>query len=328
MEQRYQTIARRLMGEIVSGAIAKDKSLPTRAELAERFGVARATIDRAVTSLVRKGVLEARRGSGTVVSAADAPRRTVALLRGGGGIPPEVDAPPGLKVEQLFYDSLTTRSARLELRRFDGLLWSFPEDREVAWARETPSDLPQLIINRHLEDFNYVSTDHRGAIRGITERRLAACPKGMPVFLSLASSGGGLVLGMREEGFIDACRKAGRFYEFLPLPDDFHGKTAALDKKFTSPLKRPLILVSGCLGITGAVVAWAAARGLAWGKNLFYSDFDNDYPISVWGLTVTSFLQDYETLTTTAMAKLLDLITGAAGEVKLLIPPKFVEGGT
>lgn len=328
MEQRYQTIARRLTAEVDSGAFRRGKPLPTRAELAEKFGVARATVDRAVSSLVRKGILESHRGSGTVVAVKAPPQRTVALLRGGSGVMPEMEPPPGLRVEQLFYDAVASKSARLALRRFDGLLWSFPGDREIGWARETPSDLPQLIINRHLDGFNYVSTDHRGAIRGITVKRLAECPKGTPVFLTLAGSQGSLVLGMREQGFVDACRKAGRFYEFLPLPGDFHGKMATLREKFPEPLKRPLILVSGALDITGAVIAWARESGIAWREDIFYSDFDNDYPLSVWGISVTSFIQDYSELAATSMRKILELVTGASSEVKLLLPPRFKEGDT
>ena len=327
MEQRFQTIARRLLAEIESDAFGKDRPLPTRAELARRYGVARATMDRAVACLVRKGVLAARRGAGTVRAAMGGTVHTVALLNGSDSLLRRIDPPPELRVEPIAYDALVTKLSRRALRRFDGLLWGYPEDRELAWARETPADLPQLLVNRHLDEFNYVSTDHRGAIRGVTAARLSACPKGMPVFLS-AIGPESVVLGMRREGFVDACRNARRFYEVLPLTEDFNGKIAALERTFPRPLKKPLILVSGAIANTGAVISWAQTRGLVWKKDIFYSDFDDSYPLNVWGLGVTSFLQDYETLFATALGKLLDLITGAASEVRMLMPPKYVEGDT
>ena len=451
MEQRYQMIAKRLLAEIEAGAFGAGAALPTRTELASRFHVARATMDRAVACLVRKGVLAARRGAGTVVTARG-PVRTVALIGSDRTVLRPPRQPSGVTVQRLGFESLRTKSARRALRHFDGLIWSYPEDRELEWARETPTDQPQLLVNRHIEEFNYVSTDHRGAIRDITARRLAACPKGTPVFLSAAHGDGlvpaganngllachiwdvqslrglrgvpdvrrrspgaagrpematrragrfveksgqhsnvtqktslagqdmtaishgnpggrapgrdnpsagsstmvrhrllslptdshrpsarptgrylrptALVWGMREDGFVDACRTARRFYEILALPDDFDGRIALLEARFPAPLERPLILVSGSRVNTGAVIAWAKARGFAWKKDLFYSDFDNESPPEVWGLTVTSFIQDDASLAGKAMEQILDLITGARHEVKQLIPPRFITGDT
>lgn len=326
MEQRYQTIARALQQEIESGRFAEGELLPTRTALATRFDVARATLDRAVSCLIRKGVLEARRGSGTAV-ATRTPVRTLAFLGQDVGVDVRSLVPAGVRLERIRYDEITSRSERSALRRFDGLIWNLPEDREIQWARETPAGQPQLVVNRHLDGFNYVSVDHRGAIRGITERRLAECRDGLPVFLS-ATGANGLVWRMREEGFVDACRSADRFYEIVQLPAEFDGRVATLRARFPDPASRPLVLVSGSRANTGAVVAWVTAGGLKWRRDIYYSDFDNEYPAEVWGLTITSFIQDFKTLSAESIARTLDLIEGRTREVRELIPPRFVAGDT
>ena len=56
-----------LMEYILNEPVAIGEKLPNEFELAEKFGVGRSTIREAVKSLVSKGVLEVRRGSGTYV---------------------------------------------------------------------------------------------------------------------------------------------------------------------------------------------------------------------------------------------------------------------
>jgi len=56
-----------LMDYILTEPVEVGKKIPNEFELAEKFGVGRSTIREAVKSLVSKGVLEVRRGSGTYV---------------------------------------------------------------------------------------------------------------------------------------------------------------------------------------------------------------------------------------------------------------------
>ncbi len=323
MEQRYQTIARQIQAEIDAGTFEEGRMLPTRSALASRFKVARATIDRGVTSLVKKGVLTSTRGFGTVVATRTSVR-TIGLL-GNYWFNPEL--PQCVRVERITFNDIRAKADRSILRKFDGLIWLCPDEQEIEWARETPPDQPQLLINRYISGFNYVSIDHGGAIRDITARRLAECPQALPVFLAPATPNG-LVWGMREQGFIEACRAASRFYEIVPFPNSFNERLEILKTKFPVPLKQPLIIVTGNLANTGAVIAWVKERGLTWKKNVFYSDFDNEYPADVWGLTVTSFVQDYRLLLNEAVDKTLELITGTRSEAQVLIQPMPIDGDT
>jgi len=326
MEEQYQTIARRLIEEIEAGRFKKGQLLPTRTELASRFSVARATVDRAVTLLVRRGLLFSARGSGTVVSDKGRNYR-IAIVGSELCLPSPGKIPAHCKLDVIPYSKVEAKSARQELRSYDGLIWSFPDERHLEWIRSVPSSIPRIVVNRHLDEFNFVSTDHRGAIRMISSERLSACPEGLPVFLS-GSTLLGMVMSMRAEGFIDACRQAGRFYETLELPDSFEGKIQMLESRFPAPLKKPLIIVSGFLAATGAVMVWARSRGFVWRKDAYYSDFDNEYPTDVWGVSISSFIQDFEALGVEAVNRIVDLIDGSVDEVKILVPPKRAQGVT
>jgi GntR family transcriptional regulator len=67
MSGRYRAIAEDLRREIGGGRFAKAQKLPGERELAENFGVSRATLRRAVGLLVDEGLLVQRQGAGAFV---------------------------------------------------------------------------------------------------------------------------------------------------------------------------------------------------------------------------------------------------------------------
>ncbi len=66
----WKQIAETLEAEIVAGARAPGSRLPVEAELAERFGVNRHTVRRALGVLAERGLIEATAGRGTFVKEA------------------------------------------------------------------------------------------------------------------------------------------------------------------------------------------------------------------------------------------------------------------
>lgn len=68
MQKKYEGVMSWIEQEIESGKFVQGDKLPSENELMDRFGVSRQTIRRAIEKLTEKGVLEARRGSGTYVS--------------------------------------------------------------------------------------------------------------------------------------------------------------------------------------------------------------------------------------------------------------------
>lgn len=63
----WRQIAETIQGEILSGALKPGARLPVEAELAERFGVNRHTLRRALGHLAEQGLIEATAGRGTFV---------------------------------------------------------------------------------------------------------------------------------------------------------------------------------------------------------------------------------------------------------------------
>ena len=63
---RYRQLADDLRGEILSGAMPAD-AFPTESLLCSRFGVSRFTVREALRQLQAEGLIQRRRGSGTVV---------------------------------------------------------------------------------------------------------------------------------------------------------------------------------------------------------------------------------------------------------------------
>ncbi len=63
----WRQIAQAIEGEITSGVYAAGTRLPTEAQLAERFGVNRHTLRRAMSSLQDRGLIRVEQGRGTFV---------------------------------------------------------------------------------------------------------------------------------------------------------------------------------------------------------------------------------------------------------------------
>jgi DNA-binding LacI/PurR family transcriptional regulator len=177
-----------------------------------------------------------------------------------------------------------------------------------------------------VDELNYISTNHQEAVKRITLKRLEEFPESIPYFLKKTSDKS-MLLESRETGFIEACRKKSRFYEIIKMPKEFDEKVATLDR--TIPLdSSPIIMVSDTISSTGAVISWTKKNGLKFKKDLFYSDFDNNEELDIWGIRVTSFIQDYATLIDLAVNNLVKLIENKKAKVQELIFPEFIDGDT
>jgi DNA-binding FadR family transcriptional regulator len=117
---RYEEIYLELLQQMSTGAWKPGDKLPTDRELAERYGVSRPTIGRALKRLRVSGKVQRRVGSGTYMPnagvARTAERRTFGLFV------------PGLGLREIF-EPICARIAELS-HEFDfNLIWgSIPQD--------------------------------------------------------------------------------------------------------------------------------------------------------------------------------------------------------
>lgn len=315
-----------LAGEIESQKYAIGSTLPTRHELAEKFNVARGTIDCAVRELGLRGMVESRRRAGSVVVNTSRVLR-IALL-GGSSEDAAAETQSGILCTAIPFRSIESKAAREKLRSFDGLVWHQPNKIQLKGFETLQKHIPQILINRKNPARNYVSTDHAEAIFQITRERITQHPDWLPVFLESSEDPAVGVVALRREGFIRACREHNVFYDILPMPDAFDSKIMVLRKRMDADSRRPLIIVSDSHNHTGAVMQWGRETKRRWLKDILYSDFDNDLPPNIWGVSVTSFLQDYAQMRSLAVRGLLDLIRGNVKQVQILQPPLRRVGDT
>jgi DNA-binding LacI/PurR family transcriptional regulator len=235
----------------------------------------------------------------------------------------DYSAPTDAQIADLFDRALTEMT---ELLDFDGIIWVRPEQWQYPVIEFIHGQVPQVVINRTIPGEVCVSTDHRGAYYEITRERLDKLPESQ-VFL-LQSCDATDPTTYREAGFIDACRAAQRFYEVVPLPEEFDSKLAKLESLERIPGK-PLLLISTTINNTGAVMWYARKHNLQWNKDIFYSDFDNDLAQHIWGVKVTSYIQDNEALFSGAVLELEGLLAGkTSGRLHTLIFPRRCNGNT
>ncbi|MBR2373579.1 MAG: GntR family transcriptional regulator [Lentisphaeria bacterium] len=319
--QTYRDIAREIERRILCGIYPAETLLPSRLELMREFNVARATLDRAIKELVNSRRLSSRRGSGTTVNPLSEHRRDIAVIGWNSGVVP--DFHKNLRCRIFKSELLAKRSNWNMLYEYDALLWRFPSRSEMAVIDAVNGRIPQVVVNRVIPGVNCISTDHRGAYRVIVSERMEEIPEALPVFMS---SGGDSLPGQyRFEGFSDACRSAGRFYElwnFTP-EQDFKSVSDGMIRRLASVSGRKLLVVSDSCQLTGAFVRAVDKAGLKFAEDIWYSDFDNEYPENVWGVRITSFIQDYGALMRAAVDRIDGLLNGSAdagAEHKLIFP--------
>ena len=321
-DSRYRKITTELEKRIRSGIYPRGSALPPRVELMAEFSVARATIDRCIGELRRRNLVISRHGSGTFVKDELHQPYRVAIVN-----PHYIKYrfPESWEVKPLRHSMLKHKSDWAQLLDYDGIIWVQPESAMQPVIEYVHGHVPQVVINRTLPGEVCVSTDHRGAYYEITRERLDRLPLSQ-VFL-LQESNPTAPTTYRENGFIDACRAAQRFYEIWKMPPEFDAKLELLE---SLPLdKGPLLIVSTSISNTGAVMWFARMHNLEWGKDIFYSDFDNNLTEYCWGVKVTSFIQNDVALFSGAVSELKGLLEGKLGGGRhTLIEPRRCNGNT
>lgn len=324
--ERYRQIAMELSVEIESGVYSEGDFFPTRTELAERFKVTRTTINRAVDILIEKGVIAARRGAGSVVI--NTSRRYNIAYIAPEWLMRHIPATSNCSIKYISYeDSLDSKTKIAKLTRFDGILWSHPNETYIPQIIHYQQKLPCVIINRAVPECNFVTTDHYNCFAKHVEERLAELPSATPYFLHTQDNSR-LVNTQRKDGFISACRKLNRFYEIIQMPPKFSEKLTMLAGNIKIVDTSPNLIFSDNWNTTGAVVQWALLHKLRWGKDIYYTDVDNTQIVDVWGISTTSIIQDFYKLSDMALAQLQLIIKNPLLRKQIYVDPEVRHGDT
>jgi GntR family transcriptional regulator len=141
-----------LLEEMTSSQLPPGTKLPTEGELATRFGVSRATVREAVTSLVEAGYVTRRHGSGSYVAerrrmphGLDSTLSYLAMIESAG-------AHAGMRVLEAVLDQYSKLDSQLQLRQGDTVLAvervRTADDRPVIYSRDR---IPARLLKADLD---------------------------------------------------------------------------------------------------------------------------------------------------------------------------------
>ena len=141
-----------LLEEMTSSQLPPGTKLPTESELATRFGVSRATVREAVTSLVEAGYVTRRHGSGSYVAdrrrmphGLDSTLSYLAMIESAG-------AHAGMRVLEAVLDQYSKLDSQLQLRQGDTVLAvervRTADDRPVIYSRDR---IPARLLKADLD---------------------------------------------------------------------------------------------------------------------------------------------------------------------------------
>jgi GntR family transcriptional regulator len=171
-----------LLEEMTSSQLPPGTKLPTEGELAARFGVSRATVREAVTSLVEAGYVTRRHGSGSYVTerrrmphGLDSTLSYLAMIESAG-------AHAGMRVLDAVLDQYSKLDSQLQLRQGDTVLAvervRTANDQPVIYSRDRiPARLLKADIdlqNLHPSLFRLLSSSGHAADHATATLRAVA----------------------------------------------------------------------------------------------------------------------------------------------------------
>ncbi len=301
---KYEKVKNQLLSDIRSGVYETGERIPTREQLIEKYQVTRTTINHALKELVESGVLATSKRGGTVVTGR-APKLRQAYVLSLGDLnklslisKDETERSSMLrpllaKSSELnlnFIDTETFADDISIVERYDLVAVSMPSDSMMNRLRNYAEKV--IIINRAFENINFISTDHRAAVREMTLINLERAGSNCQIFFLLPVNPN-FVLLERRDGFVDACAANKAFYRMIELKSDNYSSIFDMLMAIDFEPGRPIVMVSPSLSYTGAVLKMIAARKLEFNRDIFYSDFDNADAVRNTGYHILSAVQNY-----------------------------------
>ena len=299
---KYSKVKNDILNNIRSGKYKPGSRIPTREELLKKYSVTRTTISQAIKELVDDGVLGTSKRGGTIVTGKKIHMKTAIVSSNSvpvvsySSFDHEGNAMWSVLLAQdhdYNFDFIEEGKLRQDLsviENYDCVVVIQPDDSLLNLLPEYKDRI--LLVNRYMDELNFISTNHRQAVRELTEYNIEQAGNNCQIFF-LASGRGDFVHRERREGFVDACAAKGLFYRICDIPGNKYDEILECLMKLQFEKNKKIVLTSPTLSFTGAVIKMAAERGLTFNKNLFYSDFDNAHSLMTTGVKTVSAIQDY-----------------------------------
>lgn len=177
MLSKIDTIKQKILNDIRSGRLAPGDALYSRHQFMKRYKCSRGSIDRAITELTRDGYVYSRQGAGTYV-AGEPPRseeiRQVFVVQSYhknsvGRVLAQTSALVAelqsfMPCYLIHYDDVNINLNRI-IRPGNAVIWNRPSyEQMMAIDYIANAGIPQMILGRVFNDYNYITTDSRAGI--------------------------------------------------------------------------------------------------------------------------------------------------------------------
>ena len=327
---KYRQIRNHLLQQIEAGVLQPGDRLPVRSELIKQYAVTRTTMDKALNELIRQGVLSSSKRGGTIVSDGPQQRKRVAVvsrlsdasLARHQGMPNDLQRMFASMIlcgsdraDVIFLDEEQVRKELNQIRDYDHCIWVQPEDAIFEQLEKYHEHV--TITNRYVDDLHYVSTNHRAAIREVTEAYINALGNDVDLFY-IASAHDFFIKQERGEGFKEACTAHGLSFHSCEIECN----DEAVDTLMSLPInaERTSIIVTMSSIHEPAILAMAQKRGLIRGEHYYYADCDNDNIAQGHRPAAITITQDYPKMGEVAMQAAID------GEATQAFIPHIIKG--
>ncbi len=332
---KYEKVKALILADIRAGVYQAGERIPTREQLIDKYSVTRTTIGQALKILVSAGVLATSKRGGTVVTGKRMPLNialvstlkeadTTNILRISEGenlgiFKPLLEAASEFNLDFIDIKKLSPDDFSW-CSKYDCMVWVMPGDEFLKKLPKYKNKV--LVINRYHKGTNFIATNHRQAVREMTEYNLVKAGKQCQVFFLNSTGDDDFIYRERREGFVDACQSANVFYQICNLSvRDYESMLESL-MEIEFDKDKNVVIVSPCLAYTGAVLQMAHRRGLEFGKNFFYSDFDNRHSLRNTGIKIVSAIQNYDAMGRELVEALRKF---GEGKIQIFIPSEIVK---
>ncbi len=312
---KYQKIINELHTMLEQGVLKPGDKLPSREELVERYGVTRATVNRAVGELLREGLLKASQRGGTFVS--DAPEieeKAAFIVHIELLMTHLADWNSALNFYSMFgrlfqlvpeekrqiLNVTDVRRSPEILRSYRRILWNNLSREDFERAVQVVGDRSRfLLLNRYYPDCDFVSIHHRRAAFDLADAFLSNLPENTLVGLLdmpfVEERSNRFVWTERRTGFMDACEKHRRFFRLIEFKQHNEAYNREQLAEFDSrrPGTSPALLLSSSAEMTGSVLAFLKERSYRLNGDYFYGDFDNEESMQHYGIAVPTVVENF-----------------------------------